>query len=185
MISDRRRQIYESLHDKEYRDAVVDTEIGEVIAAQIRAMREDRGWTQEQLGEYAGMAQETVSLLENPNYGNYTLRTLKRLASAFDVALVVRFTPFSQLVDWMADLSAEDLAVPSFEVESVHINGNSASPESPHATSNSFEEVHSIINVQSTPMIQINNNNITFLPTRSRLAAELSDPDSIAVSHAI
>ncbi len=115
--SARHHQILTSLSDKEYRDAVVDAEIDEVIAAQLRQMREMRGWTQKDVGDRAEMAQATVSLLENPNYGKYTLRTLKRLASAFDVALMVRFAPFSELARRMASLSSADLAVPSFKDE--------------------------------------------------------------------
>ena len=61
------------------------------------------------------MTQEGVSRLESLDYGRYTLATLKKLASAFDVALVVRFEPFSQLVDSVVNLSPEDLAVPDFE----------------------------------------------------------------------
>lgn len=112
--SARRRQIVSSLRDKEYRDALVAEYINTGLPFQIRAMREDRGWTQKELGNRVGMAQETISLLENPNYGRFTLTTLKRLASAFDVALLIRFMPFSRLVDSVVGLSAEELAVPSF-----------------------------------------------------------------------
>lgn len=112
--SDRREQIVESLHDKEYRDAFVSEEIDTGLPFQIRALRNDRGWSQKELAERLAMTQEGVSRLESLNYGKFTLTTLKRLASAFDVALVVRFEPFSSLVDWVAGLSPEDLAVPDF-----------------------------------------------------------------------
>jgi transcriptional regulator with XRE-family HTH domain len=111
----RREQIAASLRDKEYRDAFVADHIDTGVAFQIRATREARGWSQKDLGRRAGMAQERVSVLEDPDYGKLTLTTLKRLASAFDTALVVRFVPFSQLVDWATDLAPEHLAVPDFE----------------------------------------------------------------------
>lgn len=111
----RREQIAASLRDKEYRDAFVADHIDTGLAFQIRATREARGWSQKDLGRRAGMAQERVSVLEDPDYGKLTVTTLKRLASAFDTALVVRFVPFSQLVDWATDLSPESLAVPDFE----------------------------------------------------------------------
>jgi len=118
MISDRREQQIEALKDKEYRDLYVAEHIRTGIAFQIRAMREDREWTQSELGQRAeGMAQETISLLEDPDYGRLTLRTLRRLASALDVALIVRFTPFSDLVDWMVNLTPQRLAPPSFDEE--------------------------------------------------------------------
>ena len=72
-------------------------------------MREARGWSQAELGRRVGMRQETICLLENPSYGRFTLRTLKRLASAFDVALIVRFAPFGELAAWTTNLSSEDL----------------------------------------------------------------------------
>jgi transcriptional regulator with XRE-family HTH domain len=116
MTSGRREQQIEALKDKEYRDLYVAEHIRTGIAFQIRAMREDRGWTQSELGQRAeGMAQETISQLEDPDYGRLTLRTLRRLASALDVALIVRFAAFSELLDWTLTLSPERLAVPGFD----------------------------------------------------------------------
>ena len=87
-------------------------------------MRDQTDWSQEQLAEKVGTNQNAISRLENPNYGKATITTLKRIASVFDVALVVRFVPFSQLVDWVSGtpfldrgLSSESLTVPSFENE--------------------------------------------------------------------
>lgn len=117
MISAKYGQILESLKDKEYRDLYVAEHIVQGLAFQIRETREARRWTQGQLGQRTGMAQERVALLENPDYGKFTLTTLKRLASAFDVALSVRFVPFSGLLELTADISLEDLAVPGFDEE--------------------------------------------------------------------
>jgi hypothetical protein len=70
------------------------------------------------------MNQNAISRLENPNYGKATLTTLRRVARAFDVALIVRFVPFSQLADWVSGtpyidkgLSPETLRIPSFTQE--------------------------------------------------------------------
>lgn len=114
-ILTRRQQIVRSLEDKEGRDAFVAEHITTGIAFQIRAMREDRRWSQEELGRRSSKAQTEISRLENPDLSNYTLGTLKRLASAFGVALIVRFAPFSKLVDYAVGLSAEDIRVPAFE----------------------------------------------------------------------
>lgn len=87
-------------------------------------MRDSKNWNQEQLAERVGMNQNAVSRLENPFYGKATLTTLKRLAEAFDVALIVRFAPFGELIDWVSGaprintgLSHEALNVSSFEPE--------------------------------------------------------------------
>jgi len=63
------------------------------------------------------MAQPRISVIEDPDYEDFSINTLKRLASAFDVALVVKFVTFGELVDWVASLSPEKIAVPSFEEE--------------------------------------------------------------------
>jgi transcriptional regulator with XRE-family HTH domain len=111
----RRQQIVSSLRDKEYRDAFVAAQIDTGLPFQIRNSREARGWSQRELAERAGMTQEAVSRLESLSYGRFSLSTLKRLASAFDVALEVKFVPFSQLADRAANVLPQDLAVPDFE----------------------------------------------------------------------
>ena len=98
-----REQIVHSLEDKEYRDAIVEESINQGIAFQIRATRASRGWTQDELGSRADKKQSEISRLEDPDYEGYTLKTLTRLASAFDVALIVKFVPFSTLVDEMSN----------------------------------------------------------------------------------
>jgi len=72
----------------------------------------------------AGMTQNNLSRLESPDYGKQTISSLKRIAEALDVALVVRFVPFSQYIDWLSGtpridegISPNALAVPSFEME--------------------------------------------------------------------
>lgn len=112
----KKRQIWKSLRDKEYRTAFA-ADVSTGLAFQIRLLREKMGWTQEELARRTGKRQETISQCENPNYGRYTLVTLKELAAAFDVALVVKFTPFSELVDWIAHLTPDRLAPVSFDEE--------------------------------------------------------------------
>ena len=115
MTTERRSQIIESLKDKDVREYYVAEHIAEGLAFQVKALREARGWTQAELGQRAKMAQERISQLEDPNYGKPTLSTLRRLAAAFDVALVVRLAPFSELVDWTTHLTPESLAPKDFD----------------------------------------------------------------------
>lgn len=103
------------LSNKEYRDAFVSSHIDNGIPFQIKTLRKQRGWTQKELAERIGMKQERISALENPNYSKFTITPLKKIASAFDVALVVRFAPISELVKWELTLSPETLGVVSFE----------------------------------------------------------------------
>jgi transcriptional regulator with XRE-family HTH domain len=101
---------------KRYRD-IFATSITGTTAAQIRAMREKEGWSQEDLAQKVGMGQARISLLENPNYQNLSLQTLKRIANVFDVALVVRFEPFSRLFTILDNETSTTLAVRSFTEE--------------------------------------------------------------------
>lgn len=109
------KQLINELTNKEYRDAFVSAHIDNGIPFQIRALRKQKGWTQKKLAEHIGMKQERISALENPNYSKFTLTTLKKLASAFDVALIVRFAPFGELVKWELELSPEALNPLSFD----------------------------------------------------------------------
>lgn len=107
------QQIAASLDDKAYAHAFVDSEITTLLPFQIREMRRERKLSQAKLAELTGQNQKTISDFENPNYARYSLSSLSRLAEAFDVALVVRFAPFSELVDWASRLAPDKLRVPS------------------------------------------------------------------------
>jgi transcriptional regulator with XRE-family HTH domain len=115
-------ELWEKMRNKPYRDSFVEAHLSTNIAAQIQTLREARGWTQMELGKKAGMAQNRISVLEDPSYDKITISTVRRLASAFDVAFIARFIPFSGLVDWVADLSPEKLAVPDFEHDTPLLN---------------------------------------------------------------
>ncbi|MGO9274762.1 MAG: helix-turn-helix transcriptional regulator [Terriglobia bacterium] len=94
------------------------------IAFQAQALRDKKGWSQQELADHLGSNQNAVYRLENPNYGKQTITTLRKVAASFDVALVVRFVPFSQLVDWVSGvprvdpgLTPETLDIPDFQAE--------------------------------------------------------------------
>ncbi len=108
-------QIVQSLDDKTYRDAFVAAEIETGIPFQIRAMRKARGWNQKQLAAAADMTQARISVLENADYeGAVNVKTLEKLASAFDVGLMVRFAAFSEIVDWTVGLAARSHTIPEY-----------------------------------------------------------------------
>lgn len=108
-------KLHEQLQDKPYREAFVFSQMSIPISFQIRALREQRGLTQKQLAEKAGMLQPRIVELERPKGKEPNLRTLARLAAAFDVALIVRFAPFSELVEWAKNFSPDTFVIPSFE----------------------------------------------------------------------
>jgi transcriptional regulator with XRE-family HTH domain len=120
MILDKERQILNSLDNKEYREALAIEHVNTTLAIQIRMMRENHQWKQSDLAARLGKHQETVSQWENPDYGRHSMTTLKALAAAFDVALLVKFIPFSELVQDMVNLSETRLSPPSFGEEQYH-----------------------------------------------------------------
>jgi transcriptional regulator with XRE-family HTH domain len=116
-INSTMKKIWKKMARKAYRDGYVSAHISNTIASQITKLRTAKGWTQTQLAEYAGMRQSRISALEDPNWQNVEVATLKRLASAFDVALTVRFIPFSELAQWAAALSDDKLLVSTYDEE--------------------------------------------------------------------
>lgn len=109
---------------KAARAKLVSSNLDKGIAFQIRATRDRQNLTQVDLAAAAGMQQNNLSRLEDENYGKQTISSLKRIAEALDVALVVRLVPFSQYVDWLSGtpfldrgISPESMAVPSFDEE--------------------------------------------------------------------
>jgi transcriptional regulator with XRE-family HTH domain len=105
------------LKNKQYRDAFVGSQIGIGIPFQIRALREQRGWKQSHLAEKTGMLQPRISAMETPGGAKFTIETLRRLASAFDIALMVKFVPFSDLVRWSEDFNPDTFSAPSFDAD--------------------------------------------------------------------
>jgi len=105
------------LNDKAYRDAYVGSQIRMTLPLQIRGLRESLKWTQSKLAKEAKMAQPRISELESPGERRLTIETLLRLASAFDVALQVRFVPFGKLVDWSESLDLDNFSVQPFPNE--------------------------------------------------------------------
>jgi transcriptional regulator with XRE-family HTH domain len=100
------------LEDAEYRRGFVEGHAKDTIAFQIRQLRKAEGWEQRDLARELGnpKLQPMISRYENPDYGRYSITTLLELAAAFDVALLVRFAPFSELVEWDFNSTAHTLS---------------------------------------------------------------------------
>ena len=111
-------RLLENLRDKARRALFVETQIETLIPFQVRTLRIRNGWTQKDLAKRAGMGQGQISILESHNHeGAVNVKTLIKLAAAFDVALVVRFAPFSEVIEWSTRLSRQHHYVPDFEME--------------------------------------------------------------------
>lgn len=110
---------------REYRSGFVAAQIDVLIPFQIRALRKQYGLEQKDLAELTGMKQPSISKLEKA--GNRpNIETLKRIADGFDVALIIKFVPFSELVRWADNFSPDEFTVPNFssEVEKAEAAGS-------------------------------------------------------------
>ena len=117
-MSTRKHQLTNLIRDKEFRPEFVDDYAQEILATQIRAIRENKQWTQQELGNASGgMKQAQVSRLEDPDYSGTTIKSLKRLARAFDLGLMVRFVRFTEFVDWIVEQSPDRFVPPSYDEE--------------------------------------------------------------------
>ena len=103
------------------KEAFVEAELINGLAHQIRILREQRGWTQKELAKRVSTSQNTISRLENPSYGRYTFRTLLGLSKAFDVALFVRYLPFSKFLEMTRDTRPERFEASSYDEEAASI----------------------------------------------------------------
>lgn len=118
----------EEFKDPEARRDYAEIFLDSSIALQIKALRLQRGWSQEVLAEKAGMKQSRISAMEQADYSGWSLRTLRRLAAAFDLALVVRFESFGMLLDDVTSMSREGLERPSFSEDPAFLEGSSKEP---------------------------------------------------------
>ncbi len=101
------------LTSRKFRDAYVYEHVRNGIPFQIRTLRKDRNWSQLELAEAAKTSRTVITRIEDPNYGKLTLKTLLQIASAFNVALLIKFVPFSRLVREYEDVSWQALGVKS------------------------------------------------------------------------
>ena len=107
--------LYKRLQDRKFRRAFVSSRIAQTTATQIRVMRQKQELSQKDLARELGTSQNAVYRLENPKSTKPNISTLERIADFFGVGLVVRFAPFSEIVDWSFNLDQRSLVVPSFE----------------------------------------------------------------------
>jgi transcriptional regulator with XRE-family HTH domain len=109
--------MWKSLADKAYRHAYAIAHVGDYLAMQIHSMRTRRVWTQKKLAGESGNTQPQISKFETSCEG-VTLTSLHKLAEAFDVALIVKFVPFSQLAKETMTARADN-TIPPFDEDSI------------------------------------------------------------------
>ncbi len=114
-MDDTRVRLLKEFHDKEARTEYADQFLDASIALQITTLRQERQLTQQELGDLAGMKQSRISTMEKIDYSSWSVRTLRRLARALDLPLVIRFESWGNFLDGVTKLGRKDLDRPSFE----------------------------------------------------------------------
>lgn len=121
------------LCDKEYAQGYAESFLNAYIATQIKVIREQREMTQAKLGSMIGTTQGGVSRYENVDYSSWNVKSLIKMARAFDVRLKVSFEPFGTLPDEVVRFDRQSLE----RVERDEDPGLTAVPPSPLAAHDS------------------------------------------------
>jgi transcriptional regulator with XRE-family HTH domain len=109
-----KRSLYERLRDRRYREAFISSRIDQTIAAQIKVLRQKQNLSQKDLARDLRTSQNAIYRLENPRYGRPNISTLKKIATFFDVGLIVRFARFSEVAKWTLNMSNQSIEVQGF-----------------------------------------------------------------------
>lgn len=117
-MSEKSRLINKLVTNKTTRQAYIRSKVSTSVASQIRALRRRRAhMTQQALAREVEMRQSRISAMERPGT-RFNIETLVRLASAFKVGLVVKFTSFSEMLKWENAFSQDAFNVQTIDKDS-------------------------------------------------------------------
>lgn len=104
----------ERFKSKDYRTSFMSTRVRSSIASQIRELREASRMSQSELAERIGTRQSAVSRLENTEYGRASVQTLLDVATALDVALVVKYVSYEEFLFQHGNVKPSALSAETF-----------------------------------------------------------------------
>ena len=120
-----------SLNNPEFRHEYVNSFQDSKLAAQIAAFRKAAGMTQAELAERLDTAQSRVSAIESGDYSSWSLPTLRKLATVFDVALAVEFVSFKDAVGRIEKSGPRDFKIPAGYGDSGPASPSRRAPSAP------------------------------------------------------
>ena len=113
-------KIWDRLQQKAYRDGYSDAQRTVLLPFQIAALREGRGWSQEELAQKCGWSASRQATIETVGADALTWKTLEKLATALDIGLLVKFAPFSELVREEAVFNPNTFKILRFEQDGLN-----------------------------------------------------------------
>jgi len=99
-MSDRQKIISRLIADRDFRADYIRAKLDVLIPSQLRALRMRENKTQPELAQMADMKQSRISAMETPGLVNFNRETLVRMAATHSVGLVIKFVPFSEMLEW-------------------------------------------------------------------------------------
>lgn len=109
--------LLQELADRKFAHAFLETEANARFAAQVRALRKQRGWAQEDLATASGLGNAAIADIESARLSLLQLVSLRKLARAFDVHLSLKFESTVDGAVEVVRFTEADLDVPSREAE--------------------------------------------------------------------
>jgi len=113
-LDDERALLIQEFADREARNHYAQELLDSFIALQIKTLRQQRNWNQGELARRAKKHQSQISAMEQIDFGAWKISTLRQLAKAFDLALVVKFESFGRFLDEVLPVERGVLEKPSF-----------------------------------------------------------------------
>jgi len=110
-MSDRSQLISRLLRERDFRAAYIRAKLDVLIPSQLRALRLSQDKTQPEVARLSDMKQSRISAIETPGRVNFNLETLVRLAATHSIGLIVKFVPFSEMLEWENEYSQDTFNV--------------------------------------------------------------------------
>ena len=108
-MSDTSDALRVELRDPEFSEGYAESFLNSYIATQIKVIREQRRMKQADLARKVNTTQTAISRIENVNYSSWNINTLKKLARAFHLRLMVSFETYGTLPDEVGKFTQESL----------------------------------------------------------------------------